>query len=376
MQIKNLDDKKDINQHADYIANHYGFNFLDIEEKTFKKEMLVEDEKIKILKKFKKDLTGKRTSPLKMFFYKKPIAKKTKNDSSYGIDIVNIDSSIAEATIIKTANSILEEEGYTDIKFILNAIGDQESVKNFKQALTNYYKEQKTDLKAVEVKKISKDPLEIFYNPSNKEYLKEINENAPSSLEFLSEKSISHFQEVIKYLENFNIDYVIDEKMQGSKMFFSKIIFKIIAKGPKDKEQMEVGFGGRYDEIAQETIGKKKLSAIGLTLDFNKKLKSKPKLKEQKINIHLLKIGSTAKLKYLDIIDIFSKIKIPINYDIKEEKISKQIKKATESNADYTIIIGETESKKNKVIVRKMEDYSQKEIETKELSTYIKKLTK
>lgn len=78
MQIKNLDDKKDINQHADYIANHYGFNFLDIEEKTFKKEMLVEDEKIKILKKFKKDLTGKRTSPLKMFFYKKPIAKKQK----------------------------------------------------------------------------------------------------------------------------------------------------------------------------------------------------------------------------------------------------------------------------------------------------------
>lgn len=376
MQIDDISKKKNINYSADYIANHYGFDFIDVEEKIFKKDILVEDEKIKVLKKFKKDLGAKRVSPLKMFFYKKPVIKSSGNDSAYGIDIINMESAIAEATVIKTACSILKEEEYTDIKILLNAVGDQESVKNFKSELTKFYKENKDKLKAIEAKKITKDPLEIFYNTSQKEYLKEINQQAPSSLEFLSEKSINHFQEVIEYLENFNIDYAIDEKMQGSKMFFSKIIFKIIAKGPKDKEQVEVGFGGRYDEIAQEEIGKKKLSAIGLNLNFNKKSKAKIKPTEKKINIHLLKIGSTAKIKYLDVVDTLSKIKVPIKYDIKEEKISKQIKKAADAKADYSIIIGETEAKKNKVLIRKMDDYSQKEMDMKDVAVYIKKLTK
>lgn len=374
MQIDDINKKKIIKQNADYIATHYGFDFLDIEEKTFKKNLLVEDEKVRVLKKFKKEFSSKRSSPLKMFFYKKPVFKNGK-DSSYGIDIINIESAIAEATVIKVTKSILEEEGYTDVRFILNAVGDQDSVKNFKQSLTNYYKENKDKLKTIETKKVTKDPLGIFYN-TDKKYLKEINENAPSSLEFLSSKSIEHFQEVIEYLENFGIDYIIDEKMQGSKIFFSKIIFKVTAKGPKDKERVEVGFGGRYDEIARETIGKKKISAIGLTLSFNKKSKARPKVKEKKVNIHLLKIGSTAKLKYLDIVDTFSKLKVPIKYDIKEDKISKQIKKANEMEADYSIIIGEAESKKNKVIIRKMKDYSQKEIDMKDVSSYIKKLIK
>lgn len=376
MQIDNIEKKKNITSNSDYVANHFGFDFLDIEEKTFKKDVLVEDEKVKVLKKIKKDLTSKRTSPLKMFFYKKPVLKKSKTDTSMGIDIVNMESAIAEATVIKTAVSILREEGYTETKVVLNAVGDAESVKNFKTALTKYYKDNKDKLKAVESKKISSDPLAIYYNQSGKEYLDEVNQSAPNALEFLSEKSISHFQEVIEYLENFDIDYVIDDKMHGEKMVFSKIIFKIMSKGPKDKEVVEVAFGGRYDDIAQQAVGKKKISAIGLSLNFNKKSKAKLKLVSSKINIHLLKIGATANLKYLDVVDALSKIQIPIKYDIKEGKISKQIKKAVESGADYAVIIGETEAKKNKVLVRKMHDYSQKEMDLKDVSIYIKKLTK
>ncbi|PID83315.1 hypothetical protein CSB11_02125 [Candidatus Campbellbacteria bacterium] len=376
MQIDDINKKKQINYNSDYIANHFGFDFLDIEEKVFKKNILVEDEKVKVLKKFKKDFSSKRVSPLKMFFYKKPILKKSGVDTSLGIDIVNMESAIAEATVIKTAIAILKEEGYTEIKVLLNAIGDSESVKSFKTALSKYYRENKAKLKTVEAKKIVNDPLAIYHNQGQKEYLNEINQQAPNALEFLSENSISHFQEIIEYLENFEIDYVIDDKMYGEKMFFSKIIFKIMAKGPKDKEPVEVAFGGRYDDIAQKTVGKKKISAIGLSLNFNKKNKTKLKLTSKKVNIHLLKIGSTANLKYLDVVDAFSKIKVPIHYDIKEKKISKQIKKALDSNADYSIIIGETEAKKDKALIRKMSDYSQQEVDLKDISSYINKLIK
>jgi histidyl-tRNA synthetase len=373
MQIDNIEKKKNIKTNSDYIANHYGFDFLDIEEKVFKKDTLVEDEKIKILKSFKtKLMKGKKMVPMKMFFYKKPIIKKV---GGLGIDIVNIESAIAEAAVIKTATSILSEEGYTNFTIVLNAIGDRDSRKSFKHALSEYYRKHRKDLKAIEIKKITRDPISIYYT-DNKKYLDKINSEAPNPMQFLSERSIKHFQDVIEFLESFKINYLIDEKMTGSKLFFSKIIFKIMANAPGDKEQSQVGYGGRYDEIAEEMLKKKKISAIGLTLNFNKKNTAKLKLTDKKVNIHLLKIGSTSKLKYLDIIESLSKINTPIFYDIKEEKISKQVKKAIGEKADYAIIMGETEAKQDKVVVRKMSDFSQSEVHIKDIGKYIKKLIK
>jgi histidyl-tRNA synthetase len=372
MQIDDIEKKKDIKENSDYIANHYGFDFLNIEEKIFKKDALIEDEKIKVLKSFKTSLKGKKSIPMKMFFYKKPVVKKM---GGLGIDIINMESAIAEATVIKAALSILSGEGYSNFTVSLNAIGDRDSQKSFKQALTEYYKKNKDGLKTVELKKISKDPLSIYYT-NNKKYLAEINSDAPNPMQFLSERSIKHFQDVIEFLESFGIDYVIDEAMIGSKLFFSKIIFKIFASPPKKKEQVVVGEGGRYDEMAEDTLKKNKISAIGLTLNFDKKDASKLKLVEKKVNIHLLKIGSTSKLKFLDVIESLSKVNTPISYDIKEEKISKQIKKAVSDDADYAVIIGETEAKRDKVVVRKMSDFSQTEVPIKDIGKYIKKLIK
>ena len=373
MHIENVKRKKNIVHQSDYIANHYGFDLVDVEEKIFKDDVLVEDEKLMVLKSFKGELAAKRTSPLKMFFYKKPVVKKTQH--GMGIDIVNVPSSIAEATVIKTALSILGEEGYSDFTVVLNAIGDKDSQKNFKTALTEYYRTVRKDLKAIEVKKITKDPISIYYT-QNKKYLTEINAGAPGAMQFLSEKSINHFQETIEFLESFGIEYVIDETMTGSKLFFSKIIFKILATAPGKKEQEEVGFGGRYDEIAEETIKKKKVSAIGLTLNFNKKNTTKLKLTEKKVSLHLLKIGSTSKLKYLDVVDSLSKIAAPVYYDINENKISKQVRRAMDEQADYAIILGETEAKKDRLLVRRMSDFSQTEIAIKDVGKHIKKLIK
>ncbi len=372
MQIDDIKKKNIINHESDYIANHYGFDFVDVEEKIFKDNNLVEDEKLKILKSFKSELGAKRISPLKMFFYKKPVVKKT---SGMGMDIINVESALAEATVIKTAISILENEGYSDFTVILNAIGDRESQKAFKSALSAFYKENRSELKAIEQKKITKDPLSIYYT-FNKKYLQEINARAPSPMQFLSKRSIEHFQDTIEFLESFGIDYLIDENMTGSKLFFSKIIFKIMAKAPGKKEVEEVAFGGRYDEIGGDVLKKKKVSAIGLSMNFQKKKNKKVKLLKKKINIHLLKIGSTSKLKYLEIIDAMAKVGVPVSYDIDKEKISEQIKRAAAKESEYVLIIGEQEAKKDKVLIRRMSDFSQTEIPIKDVGKYVKKLIK
>ena len=131
MQIKNLkENKKNIQHTSDYISNHFGFDFIDIDKKTFSKKLPIEEEKIKVLKLIDKQNNDKTKPTGKMFFYKKSVLARNKQyNSSLGLDIVKLESAIGEATLIKTAISILEAEGYSNFQVSVNAIGSKDSLK-------------------------------------------------------------------------------------------------------------------------------------------------------------------------------------------------------------------------------------------------------
>ena len=376
MRIKKLDEKKkNIKKMADYTADYYGFDFIEIDGKKYngEKEEISEKEKINILKTIHKKSLGKRLNSAKLFFYNKPVLKFAGDkDDKIVLDIVNLDTAIAEALVLKTAIKILEDEGYKNISIKLNSIGGKESQKKFKKILAEYYRENKNELRAVEKKKKSTDPFSIYY--SKKEYLKELNQEAPTPINNLTDESYDHFTKVTEYIDNFGLAYEIDPTLIGEKRIFTKIIFKIFAQAPGEKENKEVAFGGRYDELASEILKKKKISAVGINLSFKRKNKKNIKLKENDINIHLLKIGSTAELKFFEIVDIFKKLHLPVKFSISENKISKQLKKAKDDNADKIIIFGEKEAKRDKILTRDIDDYSQKEINITDLEKYLKKL--
>ncbi len=381
--IKNPQKKKHIKCISDWTADQFGFDFLELETKetNLKGSEILEKEKVKVFKAFLKQQNKTKEKALqRMFFYNKPILiskKDKKRKNIIGLDIINIPTAIAEAIVIKTATAILVEEGYKNISISLNAIGGKNSQLEFKNALIEYYQKHKSKLKTFEKNKILSDPFSIYFNKSKK-YLEDVNVQAPKSINFLSDDSIRHFQETIEYIESMNIPYKIEEDLIGSQLFFSKTIFKIFASETDKKVIEEVGYGGRYDEISSSIAktSQNKISAIGLVLNFKKKNNKKLKLKEKKYNLHLLKIGSTAKLKSLEVLGILNKMQIPIEYKINQEKISEQIQTALEQNADYALMIGEIEAKNDKILIRNMKNASQQEVEIKKLPQYIKKFLK
>ena len=126
MQIKDLKEKKKyIKRQSDYTADYYGFEFIEIDEKknVGTNDSIPEKEKVHVLKSILKKSGKKKINGTKLFFYNKPILKSDKKDSDKMIlDIINLDSAVAEALVLKTAINILEEEGYKDIFIKLNSI--------------------------------------------------------------------------------------------------------------------------------------------------------------------------------------------------------------------------------------------------------------
>jgi len=367
---------------AEHTALHYGFDLVDIRDSihTGKTTELAEEEKIKLMKFYGKNNDLKKDIPKKMMFYSKPILKEKKTrgkQNNFGLDVIGVESGLAEAFVIKTALSILQDEGYKDLAVRINAIGDKESVKRFEKELATFYKKHLDILKAADQKKVKEgNSLEVF--SSDKEYLEELHAEAPKPLFFLSEESSTHFKEVLEYLEEINMSYEIDNELMGNRNYFSKTIFVITGSEAKGKPIKELARGGRYDELASDVTRKRKIAAVGLSMDFKARAKvpkkTKAKTSKHDVNIHLIKIGFNARLKSFEIMEAMRKLDIPLNHSMDETKISRQIEHAVENDSRYALIVGHKEATEGKVLIRDMETFSQNEVKVIDLPKYARKL--
>ena len=364
---------------SDQIADHYGFNLIDIKETNFagNPEVVAEEEKVKILQYYKKENNLKKETPARMFFHSKPILKEKgmkKKKSRMGLDIVGVNCGIAEATSIKTALDILQEEGYKEIFIDINSIGDKESVKTFEKELISFYRENSDKIKKADLKKLAPGKvLDLF--TSKKDYLLELNQDAPGPINFLSEASNAHFMEVLEYIEGMQIPYRVKDNLIGEKNYFSKIIFEIKTTDKKTGEEVILAKGGRYDDIAATVTKKRKISAVGLQMNFDKKAGKTQKIND-KVSLYMVRLGFKAKLKSLEVAEILKKVNLPFKHNISEEKITNQLKNAIDNNVNYSIIIGQKEANEGKVLIRDMLKNSQSEVKITDLEKYLKKVTK
>ena len=363
---------------AEYTALHYGFDLIEINDTfhTGKAEDIAEEERVKLMKFYEKKHDLKKDIPKRMLFYSKPILKEKKargKKNNFGLDVIGVDSGIAEAFIIKTALSILQDEGYKNLTLSINAIGDKDSVKRFEKELHVFYKKHSEVLKAADLKKIKEGgALEVY--AANKEYLEDIHMEGPKPMSFLSEESLAHFKEVLEYLEEMGISYTIDDQLMGNKNYFSKTIFVITGAEEKGKDIKELARGGRYDEVAAEAARKRKISAVGLSMDFKAREKAPKAGKKHDVSLHLVKIGFNARLKSFQILDVMKQLNIPLHHSVDETKISRQLDHAITNEANYALIIGHKEATEGKVLVRDMETFAQNEVKIHELPKYAKKL--
>jgi len=363
---------------AEHTALHFGFDLVDIRDSLHTGTALdiAEEERVKLMKFYAKKHDLKKEIPKRMLFYSKPILKEKKargKKNNFGLDVIGVDSGIAEAFIIKTALAILEDEGYKNLTLSINAIGDKDSVKRFEKEIATFYKKHTDTLKAADLKKV-KDGNSLEVYAANKEYLEDIHMEGPKPMSFLSEESLDHFKQVLEYLEETGISYTIDDQLMGNKNYFSKTIFTITGSEDKGKDIKELARGGRYDEIAAEAAHKRKISAVGMSMDFKAREKTPKKSKKHDISLHLVKIGFNARLKSFQIMEVLRKMDIPLHHSIDETKISRQLDHALTNEANYALIIGHKEATENKVLVRDMETFAQNEIKIDELPKYAKKL--
>jgi len=175
------------------------------------------------------------------------------------------------------------------------------------------------------------------------------------------------------------IEYNINKNLVRGLSYYTRTVFEIYTEKTEDELPIQIASGGRYDYLARQIGGKKDVPAVGISIGVDRIIsaswykKLSPRI-IKKPKIYFIQLGSEAKLKSLNIIDILRKAHIPIVQSLSKNSLSSQLAIAEKLKVPYALIFGVKEALEESVIVRDMSNRSQKTIKLNKLLEYLKNI--
>lgn len=286
---------------------------------------------------------------------------------TFGLEIIGTHQSIAEALIIKTAGTILNEVGINDYRIHVNSLGDKDSSLKFTKELTNYLRKNINSIPPAGQLALKNNPISALEFMQRKKH--DMCNEAPKSIEFLSKDNRRYFREILEYLEAQDTPYEVDNTVMGNRECYRHTLFEI---RENNDEQRVLARGGRYDEFSSKNF-KIPAPAVGIIFNFERKQREKmitPRPRKPKI--FFISIGPDAKRKGLNVIESLHKSRIPLSQIVGRDQLSKQIEYAEEKNIKRIVIMGQKEANDGTVIVRDIDTRAQEIVSVDELPSYLK----
>ncbi len=331
------------------------------------------EERVALLREYLEKNLSSLPQPIMLVHESDIIKERAKH--TVNLEIMGTDRSIAEALLIKTAVSMLKDNGYKDFSIDINSIGDKESMNKFSKELTNYYKKNLNNLSAHCRQNFKKDPFYLLHcdecDPEGK-----LKESAPTSISCLSDISRLHFKEVLEFIETMKIPYKINNNLVPDKKFCSGTVFEIKENLNNGETGDTLAVGFRYDGIAQKLGHKRDNPGVGIKIFLKKRAVIKKISKLVKPVAFYIQLGDEAKHRSLELIDMLKNEKIFVHHMLGRDKFGSQFAHVEKTKVPYVIIMGKKEFLENSVMVRENTTRTQQSIPIHELAGYIKKLKK
>ena len=336
------------------------------------------EEKIAIIRTYHEQQLHAMTQPV-MIYFKDPSrgsSRKGKYHRYADLEILGTSGPIAEATLIQTTRAMLAEEDYTNTSVEINSIGDRESIVRFTRELTSYYRKHINDMSPACRQLLKQDPFELL--ASRESEAKEINGKAPRSMDFLSETSRRHLEEVLEYLEKLNIPYVVNNSLLGNRKYCTETIFTIINKDvtEKAKAQRILAVGVRYNGLAKRLSMKRDVQGVGISLlvKEGKAELRKPLSKVKRPIASFVQLGVESKLISLEVIECLRNAKIPLHLSLAKDRLTAQVSSVEKYHTPYVLVIGKKEAVERTIIVRNNDTHAQEIIQLEHIAKHMKDL--
>jgi histidyl-tRNA synthetase len=312
-----------------------------------------------------------------MFRYERPQAGRYRQHHQFGVEAIGLDSYAQDAEIIDMFYEFCRRLKIRNCIVMINSLGDFEGRQNYKNALKKYLEPSLSFLSKESQARFYKNPLRILDSKELEDQT--LIKNAPSILDFLSDKERKHFDNLQKLLSDMKIPFVVNERLVRGFDYYDSTIFEVISKDIG--AQNAIGGGGRYNNLLKSFHGPD-LPGIGFGAGIERILQvmieqgSVPADIKASPFIYFIPLVEEAnKICFLNAMHLRHE-KVPVEVDFDVKRINHALKRASDLKASYCLIIGEDEIKKGRAQLKDMVSRNQQEVIIDDLINFIKNLWK
>ena len=300
-----------------------------------------------------------------MFRRERPQKGRYRQFHQINIENIGEKSSYIDFEIILIASTILKELGLVadQYKLLINSLGSPEDQINYSKILSEYLNHYRRKLSETSLARLEKNPLRILDSKDKND--KDILLNAPKINEYLSKESQNFFNDIKLMLADNNILFKEDEKLVRGLDYYTHTAFEFQTN--EEKRQNAILAGGRYDKLIN-MISSRDIPGIGWAAGVERLSNL---LSDQKNFTKIPKkiLYAVQDESYLNNSSVLKQI---YSADISHEiKVNKNIKKlftyADKNKFNFILLIGEEEFKSQSILLKNLDDKSQKLYKQNEL---------
>ena len=308
--------------------------------------------------------------PLKYFYigpcfrYERPQAGRYRQFNQFGIEAIGAPSYLQDAEVISLGYRILFMLGIENVKVLINSLGDDESRKNYREALKEYFAKHIDKMCGDCKRRYEVNPLRILdcKDPDDQEIIK----GAPKMSDYLSDASKIYLNNVVSLLKEIGIEVIQDDNLVRGLDYYTGVVFEYHVDKVEGLDNVgALGGGGHYAKLLKE-VGGPDLEGVGLAFGIERLayIYSHVTKQNYKLGPDLYLMGMSQEIidKNFSLAEILRSngFVVDTNYEVKSLK--SLLKTAVKKNARFALILGEEEVMKGQVTVKNLKTQEQTSI--------------
>ena len=286
------------------------------------------------------------------FRAERPQAGRYRQFYQVGIEAIGLDDAAIDAEVIAIADAGFKAIGLSKYRLEITSLGDADSRAAHRVDLVKFIAGMKLD--EATTARAALNPLRLF--DDKRPEIKDAMAKAPLLVDYLSESSRAHFEQVKKFLDVLGISYVLNPRMVRGLDYYTGTTFEFVHE--LLGAQSGIGGGGRYDGLMAE-LGGQSLSGIGFGLGVDRALlaaEAEGVINENSFvsDLFIIPLGDAAKEMAMKIASQLRNAGKSIEIAFGDRALKGAMKGADKSGARYVIVLGESEISSATVELKEM----------------------
>lgn len=289
-----------------------------------------------------------------MYRYERPQSGRFREFYQFGVEVFGTTDPASDAEVISIPVNFYKILGLKEIKVNINSLGDKESREIYRNALIEYFKPYIDTLCDDCKERFLKNPLRILDCKVDGD--KECMKHAPKTIDYLNEASKQHFEKVCNYLNQMNIEYIINPNVVRGLDYYTHTVFEVEANVKGFGSQNVLCGGGRYDSLV-EAISDVSSPGVGFALGFERLLtalefENIPLVEESSLDLYIIPVSENEKDYGMGLLNALRLSGFSADIDFQNRNVKGNFKQADRMNSKFIILLGEEEVKSKILTVK------------------------